>query len=143
MTRAPAAPPHDGVWARLGVSKIHGVGVFALRAIPAGTSVFASDDAPIRWIDRAAIEAADIGEAERALYRDFAIQRADMIGCPADFNRLTVGWYCNEPAPGAEPNLAASPACDMIALRDIAAGEELTLRYAGFSPAPLRPLRHK
>ena len=32
--------PHEGVYARIGPSDIHGVGVLAIRAIPAGTLLF-------------------------------------------------------------------------------------------------------
>lgn len=42
--------PHHCVYARLGASKIHGVGVFAIMPIPKGTVVFAGDDQPIIWI---------------------------------------------------------------------------------------------
>ena len=128
-------PPHEGVWARLRVSPIHGVGVFAIRDIPAGTNVFGTDRAAIVWVDRADIDAAS--PAERQLYVDFTIQRGDRIGCPPNFNQLTVGWYCNEPGEGDQPNMAATAEYDLVAARDIAAGEELTLRYTSFSPAPL------
>ena len=131
---APALP-HEGVWARLGVSPIHGVGVFAIRNIPAGTNVFGPDKAAIVWVDVADIEGAS--PAERRLYADFTIQQAGRVGCPANFNLLTVGWYCNEPAAGETPNLAATPEYDLIAARFIAEGEELTVRYDSFSPTPL------
>ena len=35
--------PHECVWARIGVSRVHGVGAIAIKAIPAGTNVFAED----------------------------------------------------------------------------------------------------
>lgn len=127
--------PHEGVWARLGVSPIHGVGVFAICDIPAGTNVFGTDKAEIVWVDRGDIDQAS--PAARRLYRDFTIQQGDRIGCPPNFNQLTVGWYCNEPADGGEPNMTATEDYDLVAARDIAAGEELTLRYTSFSPAPL------
>lgn len=125
------APPHEGVWVRLRASPRHGVGVFAIRAIPAGTNLFASDRAAIRWIDIAAI--ADIDTAAQQLYWDFGIQRDGQIGVPSDFNHLTVGWYLNEPAQGTEANVMASDTYEMVTCRDIAEGEELTVRYATFS----------
>ena len=55
------------------------------------------------------------------------------IAGPADFNRLTVGWYLNEPPEGHDPNVIALPGGDLAAARDIATGEELTVDYATFS----------
>ena len=105
--------------------------MFAIRSIPAGTDVFPGDDAEIVWVDRAEIAAA--GPAERRLYDDFGIGDGERIGCPASFNLLTPGWHLNEPAPGEEANVAATASFRMIARRDIAAGEELTVDYASFS----------
>jgi hypothetical protein len=125
--------PHDGVWARLGVSTIHGIGVFAIRPIPAGTSVFASDDAEILWVESARLDVLPLTPAQRSFYRDFCIHRGDLIGCPANFNLLNVGWYVNEPAAEGEANLVAAHDYALIACRDIAEGEELTVRYDSFS----------
>ena len=124
--------PHDGVRTRLAPSPIHGVGVFAIEPIAAGTSVFANDHRPIHWVRAEETAASRPTPPQRALYDAFAIRRGDELGCPANFNLLTVGGYCNEPAPGEEPNLRPSPAYDLIAARDIAAGEELTVRYADY-----------
>ena len=132
--------PHEQVYVRLGVSGIHGIGVFAIRPIPAGTDVFPGDDAPIVWVDRAAVEAA--GPAERRLYDDFGIRDGDRVGCPSSFNLLTPGWHLNRPRRGEAANVAATPDFRMLACRDIAEGEELTVDYASFSgpaascPAP-------
>ena len=125
--------PHEGVWVRLGVSAIEGIGVFAIRPIPKGTDIFANDRVPLTWVSRAELEAAAPGEAERALYDDFGIRRGDRIGCPANFNNLTPGWYLNEPRPGEAANVAAGRDFAFTALRDIEAGEELTIAYSGFS----------
>ena len=54
---------------------------------------------------------------------------------PANFNLLGVGWYVNEPADGKDANLAVLADYQMIAARDIAEGEELTVRYDTFSRA--------
>lgn len=37
--------PHHNVYTRLEYSLIHGVGVFAIRPIPAGTMIFEGDEA--------------------------------------------------------------------------------------------------
>ena len=129
------ALPHHRVRARLGVSPIHGIGAFAIRPIPAGTNVFENDQRAIVWIEATAIDALPETSPERRFYHDFGIQRGDQIGCPAHFDLLSVGWYVNEPAPGEEANLTASATYEMFAARDIAEGEELTVRYDTFSRA--------
>ena len=127
--------PHDGVLVRLGRSEIHGIGVFAIQPIRAGTNVFAADQAELGWVPATALDDPALDESQRALYRDFAIRSGDLLGCPSNFNLLTVGWYVNEPRDGEEPNLMPSEEFDLIAARDIEAGEELTIRYSAFAGA--------
>jgi hypothetical protein len=129
----PAKLPHEGVWARLGLSAVHGIGVLAIRPIPAGTDLFANDLVPLVWVGKAELERAGLSEAERALYHDFGIGRGDEIGCPANFNTLTPGWYLNEPAPGESANVRTDDSLAFTARRDIAEGEELTIDYESFS----------
>ena len=127
--------PHDEVYVRLGKSRIHGIGVFACKAIKEGTNVFAADQRPISSVPASLLEDPSLDEFQRSFYRDFAIRRGQQLGCPSNFNLLTVGWYVNEPDPGEEPNLAPTPQFELIALRDIAPGEELTIRYSCYSTA--------
>ena len=135
----PTNLPHEAVYVRLGPSAVHGIGVFAIRPIPAGTDIFANDGVPLVWVSKAELERADLTPAQRALYRDFGINRGDRIGCPANFHNLTPGWYLNEPAPGAGPNVRSTGRFGFIACRDIEEGEELSIDYSGFSdqePSP-------
>ena len=125
--------PHEGVYVRLGLSAVHGIGVFAIRPIPAGTDIFANDLVPLVWVDKAELERCGLTPAQRAFYHDFGINRGDRIGCPANFHNLTPGWYLNEPAPGAEANVRSTDRFGFIACRDIQEGEELTIDYSGFS----------
>jgi hypothetical protein len=125
--------PHHNVLARLGVSDIHGVGVFAACPIPAGTNVFPADQAEIVWVPATMIDDPALSDFERSLYRDFAIRRGAELGCPVNFSLLTVGWYVNEPRPGEPPNLEPTEQFDLVAARDIEAGEELTVLYSSFS----------
>jgi hypothetical protein len=125
--------PHEGVYVRLGLSPVHGIGVFAIRPIPQGTDIFANDSVPLVWVSKAELARADLTPAERALYHDFGINRGDRIGCPANFHNLTPGWYLNQPAAGAMANVRSDPQLRFFALRDIAEGEELCIDYAGFS----------
>lgn len=125
--------PHERVYVRLGISATHGIGVFAIRDIPKGTNLFANDKVELVWVDRAALDTAQLTEAERKFYWDFGIWTADKIGCPVNFHNLTPGWYLNEPAAGDQPNVRVVGDLDFLAARDIAQGEELTVRYADFS----------
>ena len=130
----PSDLPHTGVYTRLGLSAIHGIGVFAIRPIPAGTDIFHNDHVELVWIERA--ELATLTAAERQLYHDFGINRGTQVGCPVNFHNLTPGWYCNEPNPGESANVRVDATFAFRAARDIAEGEEVTVRYTEFSDPP-------
>ncbi|MDB5697858.1 MAG: hypothetical protein JWN69_662 [Alphaproteobacteria bacterium] len=130
--------PHQDVYVRLGLSPVHGIGVFAIRTIDESINIFANDRVELVWVERATLLDADLSEAERAFYHDFGISRGERIGCPVNFHNLTPGWYLNEPAPGESPNVRVDADLNFYARRTIAAGEELTVRYDEFSdPASL------
>ena len=126
--------PHDGVYARLYCSPIHGVGVVAIRDIKRNTLIFKGDDADLVWLEKRQI--IDLPIKIRKLYDDFAVIKGDRFGCPVNFNRMTPAWYLNEPKPGEPPNVGANEEYEFFALRDIRKGEELTVRYCTFSDEP-------
>jgi hypothetical protein len=123
--------PHEGVYARVQASKIHGVGAFAIRRIPIGTYIFPDDDDELVWIDKGSLE--NLSAEDRKLYDDFCIIRGDLYGCPRSFNKLTPTWYLNE---SSTPNTAADREYRFYALRDIDEGEELTVDYSTYSDRP-------
>jgi len=123
--------PHEGVYTRLGSSKIHGVGVFAIRDIPKGASVFVDDDADIVWVDKKDIEG--LSSAIRRFYDDFAIIKGNSYGCPISFDKLTNSWFLND---SKEPNVAPDEEYRFYAIRDIKEGEELTADYDAYSDRP-------
>jgi SET domain-containing protein len=125
--------PHHGVYARLQPSRIHGVGVFAIKDIPKGTSIFPEDNEELVWIHKRMFR--NLEPEARKLYDDFCIIRGDLYGCPRSFNRLTPAWYFNE---SSTPNVAADKAYRFYALRGIKKGEELTVDYASYSDRPER-----
>jgi hypothetical protein len=125
--------PHDLVYVRLGLSAVHGIGVFAIRPIPAGTDIFANDSVRLVWVESAELDKAGLSEAQRRFYTDFGINRGSRIGCPVNFNNLTPAWYVNEPPPGMAPSVRVDAQLSFFAARDIKEGEELSVRYTDFS----------
>src|SRR6266851_3964320 len=123
--------PHDGVYARLYCSPIHGVGVAAIRDIKKNTLIFKGDDADLVWLEKRQV--IDLPINIRKLYDDFAVIKGDKYGCPANFNLLTPAWYLNEPKSGEEPNVTTNEEYEFFTLRYIREGEELTVRYCTYS----------
>jgi FRG domain-containing protein/SET domain-containing protein len=121
-------PPHSDVDTRLGQSKIHGVGVFAIRHIKKGTPLFGNDDGGVIWIKKSAT--AKVDRESKRLYEDFAVVKNGQYGCPPSFNRLTPAWYLNE---SKTPNVLSGKDYRFYAGRDIRKGEELTVDYSTYS----------
>ena len=122
--------PHLGVFVRLQPSRIHGVGVFAIRDIPKGTYVFRGDDEEMVWIRDSTTKRLD-SETKR-LYHDFCVARNGKFGCPTSFNMLTPAWYLNH---SRKANMAADENYDFYATRRIKKGEELTVDYDTYNDA--------
>lgn len=135
-TRIKPPLPSDGVFTRIKPSRIHGVGVFAIRRIPKGTSIFPNDDAPIVWMKKSQIQQL-CGEIRR-LYDDFCIikDKGETYGCPPNFSLMTVAWFLNEPKRGQKPNVGCRKDYTFYALRDVVVGEELMVDYSTFSERP-------
>lgn len=130
--------PHDGVYARIGLSSVNGVGVRAIRDIPRGTAMFSGESERVRWVARAAVRR--LPTAVRKLYEDFGMVSGDRIGVPPSLNMLSVGWYVNH---SERPNIEADEDGRFHALRRIRKGEELTADYRTFTDEalPFRPKR--
>ena len=120
--------PHEGVYARLMPSRIHGVGVVAIANIPKGTYVFEPDDDSL--VSARASATKSLPTDLRRLYEDFCILKGDDYECPSSFNRLTPTWFLNN---SRDPNMAADSSFRFYAIRDIEAGEELTAEYTTYS----------
>ena len=120
--------PHDGVYTRLMPSATHGVGVFAIIDIPKGKYVFEPDDDALVSIN--ASQAESLPAPIRKLYEDFCVLEDDIYACPSSLNLLTPSWFLNT---SKHPNMAADSSLRFYALRDIAAGEELTADYEAYS----------
>lgn len=132
--------PHEGVYARIGLSRIHGVGVVAIRDIPKGTWVFAGEDERVVWVSHA--EVRKLPRPLRQLYEDFAMLWGQRYGVPRTLNMLSVGWYLNH---SERPNVEADDDGRFHALRRIRKGEELTADYRTFADGrlPFTPRRER
>jgi len=120
--------PHDEVYARIGCSKIHGVGVFAIREISKGTQIFPEDESELIWKKRRALKLDTLPQEIRQLYEQFCLikDKGERYGCPKSFNLMTVAWYLNH---SKTPNVGCDKNYMFFALRDIKKGEELTADY--------------
>ena len=127
-TRRTRRRPHDDVYARIGRSRIHGVGVLAIRDIPRGTQLFRGEDERVVWVRLAAIRRLPL--ELRKLYTDFGMAWGKRIGVPRTLNMLSVGWYLNH---SGRPNTRCDEDGRFYALRRIRKGEELTADYRTFS----------
>jgi len=116
---------------QIGPSRIHGLGLFAAAPIPRGAKVWQFHPA----IDLVAPEAevAALPPVAQAFFRNYAYRPLADEGV----------WYLNGDYAkfmnhASEPNLTEIDGCN-LALRDIAAGEELTCDYFQFDrDAPVK-----
>jgi hypothetical protein len=122
--------PHHGLYTRLQPSSIHGVGVFAIKNIKKGTSLFSEDIDEMIWVRTDQLPAQP---GLRKFYQDFAVWKGGRCGCPRHFHRLTMSWYMNDPKKGEKPNVVCDEHFDFRALRNIKKGEELTVDSTSYS----------
>ena len=122
--------PHDKVYSRLGVSNIHGIGVFAFCDIGKGELLFECDNTEIVWIN--ANEINNLSKKFKKLYDDFCVikNNGTLYGCPKNFNQLTMAWYMNH---SDEPNVEIDENYNFHTKQRIKEGEELTINYNTFS----------
>jgi len=125
--------PHEKVYTRLGISKIHGIGVIAIRDIPKNTLLFEFDNSELVWIESDKL--INLPDKLKKLYDDFCIikDNGKLYGCPENFNQLTAAWYLNC---SDTPNVVIDESYNFYAKFDIKEGEELTVDYNTFSEQP-------
>ena len=117
-------------------SEIQGVGVFAAHTFRKGQHLplFARDESVrIRRLPKS--------RAERRWLERYCVQDSHnprIYHCPANFARMSVGWYLNH---SNKPN-AAHRNFEYFALRAIRKGEEITIDYRTLNEASTgSPLR--
>ncbi len=118
----------ESTYCRLRCSEGKGVGVFAVRYIPAGTDPF-KGPAKRRWIKINVEEIGHLGPAVRQMTDDFCIiqPNGDVRIYEEGFNGLHIRWFVNH---SKTPNLVTDDyALSFRTVRDIKAGEELCYDY--------------
>jgi SET domain-containing protein len=104
-------------------SHIHGIGCFTDLDIRKGEIVHIWDGEDSRWVSTREAHASP----HKALYKRFGIRSTGGYWVPLDFLRISTGWYMNH---SADPNLGSDDGdVTYHAIRDIVAGEELTIDY--------------
>lgn len=97
----------------------HGVGVFAAHNI--------EKDTYLRLFNEERVEVSILRRKEDVpeTFKDYCVDKGDMMLCPKDFGCMEVGWYINH---SKAPN-AYHDNYSYYALRDIKEGEEITIDY--------------
>jgi SET domain-containing protein len=119
--------PHANVFARLMPSRIHGIGLFAIRDIKKGTDIFPDIKEKIYWIDYTKIK--PLSGSIKKLYKDYCVIKDNKFGCPRSFNAINPSWYINH---SSKPNLHIGGNYRVYASENIKKGYELTLDYSTF-----------
>ncbi len=116
---------HD-VYCKLGVSGIHGIGVFALRDIPAGTAPLKSM-VTNKEIKFSRVELKKVPSSVRKHLAMFCLVEKGRVFAPEiGMNAVNLSVYLNH---SKQPNLKFDDRDVLRALRDITRGEELTIDY--------------
>lgn len=124
----------EETFTRLGVSSVHGVGVFAVRDIPRHTNPFPSRGrARERLVSVSESDLASEPEHIQRAIRDFFPANEDGVHWVSGWglNNLNVSFYLNHSdTPNVEPHGADGPYVGFRTNRDIRAGEELCYCYS-------------
>lgn len=125
------------VFVRIQPSPEHGVGVFAIRDIPAGIDPFQSERLGLTfvWCSVDGLRNDPMIPAEVARYvTDMCIRKDGMVRLPScGMNGIMPRYYMNH---GDEPNVRVDANGEFQTIRAISAGEELTADYFTYSEEP-------
>ena len=130
----------DGIWARIGRSKIGGVGVIAVRDIPRGQDPFPMPDGQSCGIgEYISVNPKELSKAPpgvKEMMNDFfAIERDGGQLMPVQgLNAMTTSYYLNHAdsrkgKPNMQPRECNCPVMCFYATRNIKKGEELLFDY--------------
>ena len=116
----------ERVFVRIGLSRIHGFGIVAIRDIPCHTDPFL-DIRPVNWIKVTEQELGGLDDAVTAYVKDLCVFKDGSYLVPDyGFNGLDISWYLNH---SDEPNLFVVEGYLFKTIRQVYAGEELTVDY--------------
>jgi len=105
----------------LAASPIQGVGVYTWVPVPKGHLIF-----PYHDVDDCVLITEPPPEGPlQVMVNRYGVETKEGIWIPSDFNRMGVWWFINH---STEPNIEYA-GNDIVAARDLAAGEELTIDY--------------
>ena len=114
------------VYCKLGVSKIHGVGVFALRDFPKGTKPLKS---MVTHKEKkfSRTELKDVPGSVRKHLSDFCLVEGGRVFVPRiGMNAVNISTYLNH---SKTPNLFFNKDDELEALFDVKRGDEMTIDY--------------
>ncbi|MEK7133732.1 MAG: SET domain-containing protein [Patescibacteria group bacterium] len=128
------------VFVRIQRSPKHGVGIFAIRDIPAGIDPFQTHRLGLTFvwcpIDALREDPTIPTEVERYVM-EMCIRKDGMVRLPScGMNGIMPRYYMNH---GDDPNVCVGASGDFETIRSIAAGEELTTNYFTYSEEPELP----
>lgn len=114
------------IYCRLGVSPVHGIGVFAIRAIPKGTHPLQTMSSP-KEIKFTRKEIDQLPKSVREQIKIFCYCYKDKVRVSSmGLNTMDIAFYLNH---SKKPNLRMKKNGDFETLRNIRAGEELMMDY--------------
>jgi SET domain-containing protein len=116
----------EEVYCKLGISKVHGIGVFAIRAIPKGVNPMRTwhpvEEVPIALKDLKGLPKAVRQELDLFCYYDNEVMHIPSVG----MNTMNMAVYLNH---SKKPSVAYQKNGQLKTLRAIRKDEELMLDY--------------
>jgi SET domain-containing protein len=128
------------VYCRIQPSKVHGVGVFAIRDIPKGTEVFKSmanhsSDPEISVPAELIFQNSKIEPGVKQIIKDFMTFHDGQVDMLFNgLNEINISFYLNH---SNTPNINTEDGLIFTAKRDIKAGEELFSDYHQYTEEDL------
>ena len=112
---------------RIKPSKIHGVGIFAIKNIPKGANPF-NLAKPLKWLKYNRSELTKLPRHVKKIISDFYAGDKHSVWLPAaGLNVFDISFYINH---SDKPNVASKDGGEnFVAVKNIRAGEELTSDY--------------